>query len=58
LNVIIGYTDSVNRRAFGDWNHDHPDTPSRVREQAIQLLDLIQATPIRVGSSAGWSRSS
>jgi signal transduction histidine kinase len=44
LNVIIGYTDLQIDGAFGDLNHDHLDTLSRVREQAIQLLDLIQAT--------------
>lgn len=44
LNVIIGYTDLQMDGAFGDLNPDHLDTLGRVREQSIQLLDLIQAT--------------
>ena len=44
LNVIIGYTDLQLEGAFGDLGADHLDTLGRVREQAIQLLEMIQAT--------------
>lgn len=44
LNVIIGYTDLQIEGAFGDLPQDHLDTLSTVREQALQLLELIQAT--------------
>jgi signal transduction histidine kinase len=44
LNVIIGYTDLQVDGAFGDLAPDHLDTLNRLREQALQLLDLIQAT--------------
>ena len=44
LNVIIGYTDLQVDGAFGDLSPDHLDTLNRMREQALQLLDLIQAT--------------
>jgi signal transduction histidine kinase len=44
LNVIIGYTDLQMEGAFGDLPQDHIDTLSTVREQALQLLELIQAT--------------
>jgi signal transduction histidine kinase len=44
LNVIIGYTDLQMEGAFGDLQQDHIDTLSTVREQALQLLELIQAT--------------
>ncbi len=44
LNVIIGYTDLQREGAFGDLAEDHLDTLNRVHEQALQLLDLIQAT--------------
>jgi signal transduction histidine kinase len=44
LNVIIGYTDLQRDGAFGDLSEDHLDTLNRVHEQALQLLDLIQAT--------------
>lgn len=44
LNVIIGYTDLQMEGAFGDLPQDHLDTLSTVREQALQLLELIQAT--------------
>jgi signal transduction histidine kinase len=42
--VIIGYTDLQMEGAFGDLQQDHIDTLSTVREQALQLLELIQAT--------------
>ena len=44
LNVIIGYTDLQVDGAFGELSPDHLDTLNRMREQALQLLDLIQAT--------------
>jgi signal transduction histidine kinase len=44
LNVIIGYTDLQMDGAFGELNGEHIDTLNRVREQALQLLELIQAT--------------
>jgi signal transduction histidine kinase len=44
LNVIIGYTDLQREGAFGDLSPDHLDTLDRIREQSLQLLDLIQAT--------------
>jgi len=44
LNVIIGYTDLQLDGAFGDLGEDHLDTLRRMREQALQLLELIQAT--------------
>jgi signal transduction histidine kinase len=44
LNVIIGYTDLQMEGAFGDLPQDHLDTLATVREQALQLLELIQAT--------------
>jgi signal transduction histidine kinase len=44
LNVIIGYTDLQLEGAFGDLPEDHRDTLSTVRAQALQLLELIQAT--------------
>ena len=44
LNVIIGYTDLQLEGAFGDLSEDHHSTLSTVREQALQLLELIQAT--------------
>jgi signal transduction histidine kinase len=44
LNVIIGYTDLQTEGAFGDLSQDHLDTLKTVREQALQLLELIQAT--------------
>jgi signal transduction histidine kinase len=44
LNVIIGYTDLQMEGAFGDLPEDHLDTLRTVRGQALQLLELIQAT--------------
>jgi len=44
LNVIIGYTDLQLEGAFGDLEADHLDTLGTVRQQALQLLELIQAT--------------
>ncbi|MGH7789992.1 MAG: sensor histidine kinase, partial [Candidatus Binatia bacterium] len=44
LNVIIGYTDLQLEGAFGDLPEDHRDTLGTVRQQALQLLELIQAT--------------
>jgi signal transduction histidine kinase len=44
LNVIIGYTDLQLEGAFGDLADDHRDTLGTVRQQALQLLELIQAT--------------
>lgn len=44
LNVIIGYTDLQLEGAFGDLPPDHCDTLRTVRHQALQLLELIQAT--------------
>ncbi|MBI4516528.1 MAG: HAMP domain-containing histidine kinase [Deltaproteobacteria bacterium] len=44
LNVIIGYTEMQREGMFGDLSPDHLDTLARVHEQALQLLDLIQAT--------------
>ncbi len=44
LNVIIGYTDMQLEGAFGDLDGEHSSTLQTVREQAIQLLELIQAT--------------
>ena len=44
LNVIIGYTDMQIEGAFGDLDEEHASTLQTVREQAIQLLELIQAT--------------
>jgi signal transduction histidine kinase len=44
LNVIIGYTDLQMEGAFGDLTDDHRATLSTIREQALQLLELIQAT--------------
>ncbi|MDX2168594.1 MAG: HAMP domain-containing sensor histidine kinase [Deltaproteobacteria bacterium] len=44
LNVIIGYTDLQLEGAFGDLEQDHIDTLGTVRTQALQLLELIQAT--------------
>ena len=44
LNVIIGYNDLQRDGAFGDLSPEHMDTLNRVHEQAVQLLDLIQAT--------------
>ncbi len=44
LNVIIGYTDFQLEGAFGDLGEEHVDTLRRVREQALQLLEMIQAT--------------
>ncbi len=44
LNVIIGYNDLQRDGAFGDLSPDHLDTLNRIHEQAVQLLDLIQAT--------------
>jgi len=44
LNVIIGYNDLQRDGAFGDLSPEHMDTLNRIHEQAVQLLDLIQAT--------------
>ncbi len=44
LNVIIGYTDMQLEGAFGDLDEEHSSTLQTVREQAVQLLELIQAT--------------
>ena len=44
LNVIIGYTDLQLEGAFGDLQTDHLETLGTVRLQALQLLELIQAT--------------
>ena len=44
LNVIIGYTDLQIEGAFGDLPPDHLETLGTVRQQALQLLELIQAT--------------
>ncbi len=44
LNVIIGYTDLQLEGAFGDLAEDHQETLATVRDQALQLLELIQAT--------------
>ncbi len=44
LNVIIGYTDMQIEGAFGDLDEEHNSTLQTVREQAVQLLELIQAT--------------
>src|SRR5262245_3903937 len=44
LNVIIGYTDLQLEGAFGELPEDHVDTLNTVRHQALQLLELIQAT--------------
>jgi len=44
LNVIIGYTDLQLEGAFGDLEADHVETLGTVRQQALQLLELIQAT--------------
>jgi signal transduction histidine kinase len=44
LNVIIGYTDLQLEGAFGDLETDHLETLGTVRHQALQLLELIQAT--------------
>ncbi len=44
LNVIIGYTDLQLEGAFGELAEDHLQTLQTVREQALQLLELIQAT--------------
>ncbi len=44
LNVIIGYTDMQIEGAFGDLDEEHSSTLQTVREQAVQLLELIQAT--------------
>jgi signal transduction histidine kinase len=44
LNVIIGYTDLQLEGAFGDLAEDHLETLGTVRKQALQLLELIQAT--------------
>jgi len=44
LNVIIGYTDLQIDGAFGELSPDHLDTLNRSREQALQLLELVQAT--------------
>ena len=44
LNVIIGYTDLQLDEAFGELGDDHRSTLETVRGQAIQLLELIQAT--------------
>ena len=44
LNVIIGYTDLQLEGAFGDLAEDHLETLATVRQQALQLLELIQAT--------------
>jgi signal transduction histidine kinase len=44
LNVIIGYTDMQLEGAFGDLDDEHGSTLQTVREQAVQLLELIQAT--------------
>jgi signal transduction histidine kinase len=44
LNVIIGYTDLQLEGAFGDLADDHRETLGTVRHQALQLLELIQAT--------------
>ena len=44
LNVIIGYTDLQVDGVFGELSPEHLDTLNRLREQALQLLDLIQAT--------------
>ena len=44
LNVIIGYTDLQLEGAFGELPEDHRDTLGTVGQQALQLLELIQAT--------------
>jgi signal transduction histidine kinase len=44
LNVIIGYTDLQLEGAFGELPEDHVETLNTVRHQALQLLELIQAT--------------
>ena len=44
LNVIIGYTDLQMEGAFGELPADHRETLGTVRQQALQLLELIQAT--------------
>jgi signal transduction histidine kinase len=44
LNVIIGYTDLQLEGAFGDLEGEHREILDTVRQQALQLLELIQAT--------------
>ncbi len=44
LNVIIGYTDMQLEAAFGELDEEHTSVLQTVREQAVQLLELIQAT--------------
>ena len=44
LNVIIGYTDLQLEGGFGDLPADHVEVLGTVRQQALQLLELIQAT--------------
>lgn len=42
LNVILGYTDLLMDGAFGPAAADQRDALQRVRQQSMQLLDLIQ----------------
>jgi len=42
LNVILGYTDLLMEGAFGPPAADQRDALQRVRQQSMQLLDLIQ----------------
>lgn len=44
LNVILGYTELQLDGTFGDLAPEQLDTVQRIRGQAIQLLELIQAT--------------
>jgi signal transduction histidine kinase/transcriptional regulator with GAF, ATPase, and Fis domain len=44
LNVIMGYNDLVLDELLGPLNHDQKESLERIRKNARQLLDLINAT--------------
>jgi signal transduction histidine kinase len=44
LNVIIGYTDLQLDGAYGELTGEHRQALERIRDQSMQLLELIQAT--------------
>lgn len=44
LNVILGYTELQIDGVFGDLAAEQFDTVQRIRDQALRLLELIQAT--------------
>ncbi|MBI3759757.1 MAG: HAMP domain-containing histidine kinase [Deltaproteobacteria bacterium] len=44
LNAILGYTDLLRDEALGAVSHDQADVLDRMRDRALDLLQLVQAT--------------